>query len=85
VYGAKVSKDTISRITDKVVEEMAEWQNRPLDRVYLVIFIDALVVTMRDGQVVNRPVYAAIGVTLEGEKDVPELWAGDGGEGAKFS
>jgi putative transposase len=56
VYGARVSKDTISRITDKVIEEMTEWRNRPLDRVYPVIFIDAIVVKVRDGQVVNRPI-----------------------------
>jgi putative transposase len=84
VYGAKVSKDTISRISEKVVEEMAEWRNRPLDRVYPVIFIDAIVVKVRDGQVVNRPVYVVIGVTVNGERDILGLWAGDGGEGAKF-
>lgn len=50
VYGATVSKDTVSRITDKVVEEMTEWSNRPLDRVYPVIFIDAIVVKVRDGR-----------------------------------
>ena len=61
VYGAKVSKDTISRITDKVLEEMSSWQARPLDRVYPVIFVDAIVVKVRDGQVVNRPVYVASG------------------------
>ena len=84
VYGATVSKDTISRITDKVVEEMTEWRNRPLDRVYPVLFIDALVVKVRDGQVVNRPVYVVIGVTVNGERDILGLWAGDGNEGAKF-
>jgi putative transposase len=84
VYGAKVSKDTISRITDKVVEQMVEWCNRPLDRVYPVIFIDAIVVKIRDGQVVNRPVYVVIGVTVNGERDILGLWAGDGQEGAKF-
>jgi putative transposase len=84
VYGAKVSKDTISRITDKVVEEMLEWANRPLDRVYPVIFIDAIVVKIRDGQVVNRPVYVVIGVSVNGERDILGLWAGDGSEGAKF-
>jgi transposase-like protein len=84
VYGAKVGKDTISRITDKVVEEMAEWRTRPLDRVYPVLFIDALVVKVRDGQVVNRPVYVVIGVTVNGERDILGLWAGDGSEGAKF-
>jgi putative transposase len=84
VYGATVSKDTISKITDAVVEEMAEWRTRPLDRVYPVLFIDALVVKVRDGQVVNRPVYAVIGVTVNGERDILGLWAGDGSEGAKF-
>jgi putative transposase len=84
VYGAKVSKDTISRITDKVIEEMAEWRSRPLDRVYPVLFIDALIVKVRDGQVTNRPVYVVIGVTVNGERDILGLWAGDGGEGAKF-
>jgi putative transposase len=84
VYGAKVGKDTISRITDKVVEEMAEWRTRPLDRVYPVIFVDAIVVKVRDGQVVNRPVYVVIGVTTNGERDILGLWAGDGSEGAKF-
>jgi putative transposase len=84
VYGATVSKDTISRITDKVVEEMTEWCHRPLDRVYPVIFIDAIVVKIRDGQVTNRPVYVAIGVTVNGERDILGLWAGDGSEGAKF-
>jgi putative transposase len=84
VYGATVSKDTISKITDKVLEEMADWRARPLDRVYPVIFIDAIVVKVRDGQVTNRPVYVAVGVTCNGERDILGLWAGDGGEGAKF-
>jgi putative transposase len=84
VYGASVSKDTVSRITDKVVEEMAEWAARPLDRVYPVVFIDAIMVKIRDGQVVNRPIYVAIGVDVQGQRDILGLWAGDGGEGAKF-
>src|SRR4051795_3994046 len=84
IYGASVSKETISRITDKVIEEMQAWASRPLDEVYAAIFIDAIVVKIRGGQVANRPVYAAIGVTLAGEKDVLGLWAGTGGEGAKF-
>jgi putative transposase len=84
IYGASVSKETISRITDKVVAEMAEWASRPLDGVYVAVFIDAIMVKVRDGQVANRPVYAAIGVTVDGRKDVLGLWAGTGGEGAKF-
>jgi transposase-like protein len=84
VYGTEVSRDTISRITDRVLGEMSEWQNRPLDRVYPVVFIDAMVVKIRDGQVTNRPVYTAIGVTVDGERDILGLWVGNGGEGAKF-
>jgi putative transposase len=84
VYGATISRDTISRITDKVLEEMTEWRNRPLDRVYPVLFIDAIHVKVRDGQVTNRPIYVVIGVSVHGERDILGLWAGDGGEGAKF-
>src|SRR3954467_3369077 len=84
IYGASVSKETISRITDKVIEEMNDWAARPLDETYAAIFIDAIVVKVRDGQVANRPFYAAIGVTLAGERDILGLWAGTGGEGAKF-
>jgi transposase-like protein len=84
IYGASISKETVSRITEKVVAEMAEWATRPLDTVYVAVFIDAIMVKVRDGQVANRPVYAAIGVTVEGCKDVLGLWAGTGGEGARF-
>lgn len=56
-----------------------------MNEVYAAIFIDAIIVKVRDGQVANRPVYAAIGVSLAGEKDVLGLWAGAGGEGATFS
>ena len=85
LYGARISPDTISRITDKVLADMAEWVARPLEPVYAAIFIDALSVKVRDGQVANRPFYAAIGVDLAGHRDVLGLWAGDGaGESAKF-
>src|SRR5689334_1394748 len=84
VYGASISKDTISTITDAVLEEMAQWSNRPLDQVYPVIFVDAIVVKVRDGQVRNKPMYVVIGVTVNGERDILGIWAGDGGEGAKF-
>jgi transposase-like protein len=84
IYGASVSRETISRITDKVIEEMNDWAVRPLDEIYAAIFIDAIVVKVRDGQVANRPFYAAIGVSLAGERDILGLWAGTGGEGAKF-
>ena len=83
-YGTDVSRETISKITDRVLDDLAEWQNRPLDRVYPVVFIDAIVVKIRDGQVANRPVYTAIGVTVDGKRDVLGLWVGTGGEGAKY-
>ncbi len=82
-YGSELSKDTISRITDKVIAEMVEWQNRPLDAVYPVVFIDAIHVKVRDGQVTNKAFYVAIGVTVNGERDILGIWAGTGGEGAK--
>ncbi len=92
VYGADVSRQTISTITDKVIEGMAEWQNRPLDPVYPVIFIDAINVKIRDGKVANRPIYVALAVTCEGRRDILGLWAGEApsvtggpvGEGAKY-
>ena len=73
-----------SPITDRVIEGMTEWQNRPLDPVYPVIFIDCIHVKVRDGQVANRPIYVALAVTVEGNRDILGLWAGDGGEGAKY-
>ena len=84
IYAAKVSKETITRITDSVIETMGEWQNRPLERVYPVLFIDAINVKIREGQVANRPIYVAVGVTVDGERDILGLWAGEGGEGAKY-
>ena len=85
VYGASVSKDTISRITDRVVDEMDTWMSRPLESIYAAIFIDAIVIKVRDGQVRNQPFYAAIGVDLEGHKDIVGIWPGQGdGESAKF-
>ena len=84
IYGTSVSKDTISRITDGIVADMEAWQSRPLDPIYAVVLIDAIVIKVRDTQVANRPVYVAIGVNLEGERDVLGLWMGpSGGEGAK--
>ena len=84
IYGASVSKETISQDHRQGHRGDAGLAARPLDEVYAAVFIDAIVVKVRDGQVANRPVYAAIGVTLAGEKDILGLWAGTGGEGAKF-
>jgi transposase-like protein len=86
IYGAEVSRDTVSAITDRVLEGLAEWQSRPLEPVYAVLFIDAINVKIRDGQVANRPIYTVLGVTADGERDILGLWAGEhgDGEGAKF-
>src|SRR5215470_14735631 len=85
MYDVEVSPDLISRVTDAVAGELAEWQSRPLDRVYPVIFVDALMVKIRDGVVTNRPVYLAIGIDCEGRKQVLGLWVGPtAGESAKF-
>src|SRR5256714_11682771 len=84
IYGTQVSRDLVSRVTDAVVEQMAQWQSRPLDAVYPVLLIDAIVLKIRDGQVTNRPVYVAMGISLDGESEVLGLWVGPtGGEGAK--
>jgi putative transposase len=85
IYGVEVSPDLISRVTDGVLEELLEWQSRPLDPVYPVIFIDAITVKIREGVVENRPVYVAIGIDCEGAKNVLGLWVGHAsGESAKF-
>ena len=86
VYGAEVSKQTITAITDRVMEGMAEWQSRPLDPVYAVLFVDAIQVKIREGQVANRPIYVVLGVTVDGTRDILGLWAGEhgDGEGAKY-
>jgi transposase-like protein len=84
VYGDSASKDLVSRVTDQVTEAMEQWQSRPLDAVYPVILIDAIMLKVRDGQVANRPVYVAMGISLDGERDVLGIWLGpSGGEGAK--
>ena len=84
LYGVAVSPDLISRVTDAVLEEVREWQNRPLDAVYPVVFFDALRVKIRDeGLVRNKAVYVALAITAEGDKEVLGLWI-EQTEGAKF-
>jgi putative transposase len=84
IYGVEVSPTLISNVTDAVVEEVRAWQSRPLDAVYPIVFLDALVVKMRqEGTVQNRAVYVAIGINMEGQKEVLGLWT-SGNEGAKF-
>jgi putative transposase len=77
VYGANASPELVSRVTDVVADEIAEWQNRPLDELYVICYIDALVVKIRtDGVVCNRPVYLVTGVDVDGFKHVLGLWVG---------
>ena len=84
VYGVEVSPDLISKVTSAVVEDVTAWQNRPLDAVYPIVYLDALVVKVRDqGVVRNKSVYIALGVTLAGAKEVLGLWI-EQNEGAKF-
>lgn len=84
LYGVEVSPDLISRATDSVVEELKAWQNRPLERLYLVVYLDALVVKVRDKTGVrNKSAYLVVGVRTDGHKDVLGLWMADT-EGAKF-
>jgi putative transposase len=84
MYGVEVSPTLISDVTDAVLDEVKNWQNRPLEPIYGVIYLDALYVKMRhEGRVENRAVYVAIGIDLEGRKDVLGLWTSNN-EGAKF-
>lgn len=83
VFGVETSQETVSAITDRVLDGMGEWRSRPLDPVYPVLVIDAVHVKIRDGAVANRAVYVAIAVDVDGCRDILGIWAGDGGEGAK--
>jgi putative transposase len=84
MYGVEVSPTLISNVTDAVLDEVRTWQNRPLDAVYPIVYLDALVVKMREeGAVQNRAVYVALGITMEGQKEVLGLWT-SANEGAKF-
>jgi putative transposase len=83
IYGAEVSPTLISEVTDAVIDELQQWQSRPLEPIYAIIYLDALYVKMRhEGRVENRAVYIAVGIGLDGFKDVLGLWTVDK-EGAK--
>lgn len=84
LYHVEVSQELISKVTDAVIDDVKEWRNRPLDQVYPIVYLDALVTKVHgEGGVTNRAVYVALGVNLEGQKEVLGLWLGDN-EGAKF-
>lgn len=84
LYGVEVGRDTISRVTDAVLADVQAWRSRPLDEIYAIVYLDALMVKVReDRSVRNRACYLAIGVTLEGEREVLGIWWRES-EGAKF-
>ncbi len=84
IYGVDVSPDLISTVTDGIISEVKEWQNRPLDEVYPIVFFDAIRMKIRDeGRVINKAAYLAIGVGMDGLKDVLGIWI-EKNEGAKF-
>ena len=84
IYGLEISDTTVSRITDKVLPAAKEWQQRPLESIYAVVFLDAIHYHVRsEGQIIKKAVYIAIGVDLDGKKDVLGMWVGEN-ESAKF-
>ena len=84
LYGADVSASLISRITDSVIEQVIEWQARPLDNVYPIVYLDCIVLKIRqDKRVINKAVYLALGVNMEGQKELLGMWMSEN-EGAKF-
>ena len=84
MYGADASPALISKVTDAVIEEVVEWQSRPLDAVYPIVYLDCIVVKIRqDKRVINKAVYLALGVNMEGQKELLGLWLAEN-EGAKF-
>ena len=84
LYGADVSASLISRITDSVIEQVVEWQSRPLDSVYPIVYLDCIVLKIRqDNRVINKAVYLALGVNMEGQKELLGMWISEN-EGAKF-
>src|SRR3954468_3775000 len=84
IYKVEVSASLISEVTDAVFEELQQWQNRPLEAIYPIVYLDALFVKMRhEGRVENRAVHVAVGVGIDGYKDVLGLWTAEN-EGSKF-
>ena len=84
IYGIEVSDTTVSRVTDKILPIAKEWQQRPLEAIYAVVFLDAIHYHVRsEEQIVKKAVYIATGINLDGKKDVPGMWVGEN-ESAKF-
>ena len=83
-YGAEISPTLVSKVTNAVIDQVVEWQARPLDEVYPIVYLDCIVVKIRqDKTVINKAIYLALGVNLEGHKELLGLWISEN-EGAKF-
>jgi putative transposase len=84
MYGADISPTLISKVTSAVIEQVVEWQSRPLDAVYPIVYLDCIVLKIRqDNRVINKAIYLALGVNLDGQKELLGLWISEN-EGAKF-
>jgi putative transposase len=84
IYQTEISKDLISTITDGVIDEVTRWQNRPLDSIYPILYLDCIHVKSRDNNIViNKAVYLAIAINIEGKKELLGIWIGKN-EGSKF-
>jgi transposase-like protein len=84
MYDANVSATIISKVTEAVLEEVTQWQSRPLDAIYPIIYLDCIVVKIRqDKRVINKAIYLALGVNMDGQKELLGLWLSEN-EGAKF-
>jgi putative transposase len=84
MYGADISATLVSKITNAVTEQVTEWQNRPLDAIYPLVYLDCIVVKIRqDNRVINKAVFLALAINLEGEKELLGMWLAEN-EGAKF-
>ncbi|GCG37992.1 transposase [Escherichia coli] len=84
MYDADVSPALISKVTDAVIDQVVEWQNRPLDAIYPIVYLDCIVLKVRqDSRVINKAVFLALGINLDGQKELPGMWLAEN-EGAKF-
>lgn len=84
IYGAEISQTLISKITDKILPEVNEWQNRPLESIYPIIYFDGIVFKSRkDNQIINKCVYSVLGIDMDGQKDILGIWISEN-ESASF-
>lgn len=84
MYGAEISPGLVSQVTNAVIEQVVEWQNRPLDAVYPIVYLDCIVLKIRqDKRVINKAIYLVLGINIEGHKELLDMWVSEN-EGAKF-